>query len=149
MGRMQYLGWVIAASIFLSAQAPAGPSEEELCASILQERTEFMEECIATEREAHYFVMQWFDYNGLLTPEGEIDSLQLLEAQMDHMRAMYETPASTASFCIETTRDWIGLSECIALVDQDSLYNEAQPGIVGPGLGSEFGPGFFPEDGVN
>jgi hypothetical protein len=145
MGRLQLLAGIFALSFFLSAQAPVGPSDEELCVSILQDRTEFMEECLAAEGEAHYFVMEWFSYNGLLTPEGEIDSLQLLEAQMDPMRAMVETPASTAAFCIETTRDWIGMAECIAFADQDSLFMGNDPGMMGP----DFESGMFPEAGMN
>jgi hypothetical protein len=149
MGQFQRLGIIFSASFFLSAQSPAGPSEEKLCASILQERTEFMEECVAAEREARYFVMEWFSLNGLLTPDGEIDSLHLLEAQMDPMRAIYESPASTAAFCIETTGDWIGMSECIALTDQDSLFMGNDPGMMAPGMGTEFGTGMYPKAGVN
>ena len=141
MERLQHLALVLAAAFILSAQTSVGPSYDELCEFILKERTEFMEECVAAEGEAHYFVMDWFSLNGLLTPDGEIDSLQLLDAQMDPMRAMYETPASTAAFCIEITGDWIGMSECIALTDQDSLFTGGNPGLMGPDM--------FPQEGVN
>ena len=136
MGRLQQLGLVLAAAFILSAQSSVSPSYEDLCEFMLKERTEFMEECVAAEAEAHYFVMDWFSLNGLLTPDGEIDSLQLIEAQMDPMRAMYETPASTGAFCIEITGDWIGMSECIALTDQDSLFMGGNPGTIGPDIGS-------------
>ena len=153
MGRVQHMVLAIAALFVLSAQAPPGPRYEDLCAAILQERTEFMEECVAAQYESHYFVMDWFAQNGLLTPEGEIDSLQLLEAQMDPMRAMYETPASAAAFCIETTGDWISMSECIALTDQDSLLMGSGPGMMGPDLGLDLGPdldpGISPQPGIN
>ncbi len=145
MGRLQQLAFVLAAAFILSAQTSAGPSYEDLCEFMLKERTEFIQECVAAEAEAHYFVMDWFSLNGLLTPDGEIDSLQLLEAQMDPMRAMYETPASTAAFCIEITGDWIGMSECIALTDQDSLFTGGNPGLMGP----DMGPDMFPQQGVN
>ncbi len=153
MGRLQHFSLAIAASLILSAQAPAGPRYEDLCEAILQEHTEFMEECVAAQNESHYFVMGWFAQNGLLTPEGEIDSFQLLEAQMDPMRAMYETPGSTAAFCIETTGDWIAMSECIALTDQDSLFMGNGPGMMGPDMGPDLGPdigqGLPPQPGIN
>ena len=149
MERLHNMTLAIAALFILSAQAPAGPGYEELCAAILQERTEFMEECVAAQAESHYFVMDWFAQNGLLTPDGEIDSLQLLQAQTDPMRALYETPASAAAFCIETSGDWIGMSECIALTDQNSLFMGNDPLMMGPELGPEFGPGVLPQSGVN
>jgi hypothetical protein len=145
MGRLQQLGLVLLASLTLSAQASVGPSYDELCEYIIQDRTEFMEECVAAEAESHYFVMDWFNQNGLLTPDGDIDSLQLLEAQTDPMRALYETPASTAAFCIETTGDWIGMSECIAITDQDQLFMGNDPGMMGPDMGSDM----HPQQGVN
>ena len=132
------IGSAIGAMLLLSAQG-AGPSYEELCQSIVQDRTEFMEECIASEREAHFFVMSWFDQNGLLTPEGEIDSLQLMQAQTDPMRALYETPASTAAFCIETTADWIGMSDCIVLTDRGNTFMGSDPTMMGPEMWLEPG----------
>ena len=149
MGRLQHIGLALAASLIFMAQAPSGPGYEDLCAAMLQERTEFMEECVAAQAESHYFVMDWFAQNGLLTPEGEIDSLQLLEAQTDPLRALYETPASTAAFCIETSGDWIGMSECIALTGQDSLFMGGDPFMTDPGMGPESGPGVLPQSGVN
>lgn len=149
MGRLQHIGLAIAISFVLSAQAPAGPGYEELCAAILQERTEFMEECVAAQEESHYFVLDWFAQNGLLTPDGNIDSLQLLEAQTNPLRALYESPASTAAFCIETSGDWIGMSECIALTDQDSLFMGSDPFMMGPDMGPEYAPGAVPQSGMN
>ncbi len=153
MGRMQHIGLALAASVVLAAQAPVGPSYEDLCAAILQDRTEFMEECAAAQAESNYFVMDWFARYGLLTPEGEVDTFQLLEAQMDPTRAMYETPASTAAFCIETTGDWIGMPECLVLTEQDSFFMGSDPGLMGPDLGPEYGPDTEPsnflEPGVN
>ncbi|MEE8439984.1 MAG: hypothetical protein V3S07_10370 [Micropepsaceae bacterium] len=149
MGRLQQLGLVLAAAFVLSAQSSVGPSYEDLCEFMLKERTEFMEECVAAEAEAHYIVMDWFSLNGLLTPDGEIDSLQLIEAQMNPMRAMYEMPASTAAFCIEITGDWIGMSECIALTDQDSLFMGGNPGMMGPGMGPDIGSGILSAPGTN
>ncbi len=149
MARAQHIGLAIAASFVLSAQAPVGPGYEELCASILQERTEFMDECVAAQAESHYFVMDWFALNGLLTPEGEIDSLQLLDAQTDPMRAMYETPASSAAFCIETTGDWISMSECILLMDQDPLFMGNDPGMMGPEFAPDMDSGLSPQPGIN
>ena len=141
MVRLQQMSLGLLASFFLSAQTNVGPSYDELCEYIIQDRTEFMEECVAAEAEAHFFVMDWFQQKGLLTPEGDIDSLQLLEAQTDPMRALYETPASTAAFCIETTGDWIGMSECIVLTDQDQLFLGSDPGMMGPDM--------YPQQGVN
>ena len=149
MERLHRIGLTIFASLVLSAQAPSGPGYEELCAGILQERIEFMEECVAAQAESHYFVMDWFAQYGLLTPEGEIDSLQLFDAQTDPLRALYETPASTAAFCFETSGDWIGMSECIALTGQDSLFMGGDPFVTDPDMGPEFGPGVLPQSGVN
>jgi hypothetical protein len=140
MGRVVQIGFVLAAFPLLSGQA-VGPSFEDLCASIVGERTEFTEECIASETEAHFFVMSWFDQNGLLTPEGQIDSLQLMEAQTDPMRGLYETPASTAAFCIETTGDWIGMSDCILISDQSGPFMGSDPSLMGPE--------YWPEPGMN
>ena len=135
--RVPQIGSAIGAIVLLSGQSGV-PSYEELCQSIIGERTEFMEECIASEREAHFFVMSWFDQNGLLTPEGEIDSLQLMQAQTDPMRALYETPASSAAFCIETTVDWIGMSDCITLTDSGNMMG-TDPMMMGPEMWLEPG----------
>jgi len=142
MSLMIQTGITLAAMVLVSAQASGQsvePSYEELCQSILEDRTEFMEECVASENEAHYFVMTWFDQNGLLTPEGEIDSFQLMEAQTDPLRALYETPASTAVFCIETTVDWIGMSECIQLTDNSDMFMGTDPTMMPPDMWLEPG----------
>jgi len=62
---------------------------------------------------------------------------------------MYETPASTAAFCIETTGDWISMSECIALTGQDSLFTGSDPGMMGPDMTPESSPGMSPQPGIN
>jgi hypothetical protein len=144
MGRILQIGFGLGVFALLSGQA-VGPSFEDLCTSIIGDRTEFMEDCIASETEAYFHVMSWFDQNALLTPEGDIDSLQLIEAQTDPMSALFQTPASTASFCIETTGDWIGMSECILISDQSSVYGGTDPSLVGPDTGLDL----WPEPGMN
>jgi hypothetical protein len=144
MGRLAKIGFLFGAYVLLSGQA-VEPTFDELCTSIIGDQTEYMEECVNSETEAYFYVMSWFDQNGLLTPEGDIDSLQLIQAQTDPMRALYETPASTAAFCVETTADWIGMSECILITDQSSLYGGTDPSLGGP----DMGPEFFGEPGLN
>ena len=140
---------VSAVSVLLMAQAPAEPAPqnnpgfEDICRLMLGERTDLMDPCIARQQEAHDYVMSWFAFNGLLTPEGGVDGLQLLEAQNDPALALFDTPAGTAAYCIESTSDWIALSECIAALDQGGLNS-------GFGLGPDpFGPGLTPYPGVS
>jgi hypothetical protein len=101
-----------------------------------------MAECVAAQEDAHYYVMSWLAQNGLLTEEGQVDGMQLLEAQTDPFRAMYETPASAAAFCFETTRDWIGMSQCVDLTAQQNLMMGNDPSLFGPDM-------YYPQPGMN
>jgi hypothetical protein len=162
IGAAPLAAFVAATLLMAAAEAPAegdnGQSDESqtdyeaMCAPMIGERADLMGECVAAERDAHGFVMGWFGYNGLLTPEGQVDSMQLLEAQMDPLRSFYNTPASTASLCIDTTSEWIGLSECIAMMDQSAGMGLG-PGMMDPGMGMGPGmgmdPGFMPDPGMN
>ncbi|MEY4880509.1 MAG: hypothetical protein RJB62_1978 [Pseudomonadota bacterium] len=154
-GRTQQIGLAFAATLFLAAEPLTDADFEAMCTGLTEDRPDLMGECVSAEREAHGFVMSWFGYNGLLTPEGEVDSLQLLESQTDPMRGFYETPASTASLCIDATNEWVGLSECIITMDQNAQMMGMNPGMMGPdmGLGMGAGPGMDPgmwsEPGMN
>ena len=146
--------FVVATSavVFLGAQT-AAPEEQTrnspddaiaaLCAEIIKDKPELLEPCTMAQREAHAFVMSWFAANGLLDPDGNIDSLALLEAQADPLAGLSNSPASTAVLCIDATSDWIGMSECIATLDQGSLLGGGQGGFD-PLLGGPMGG--FPED---
>ncbi len=124
-------GWLAAHGAF--AQEPPVPTAdfagniEEMCRLIVGEQTEFMEQCRQEETAAASFIYGWLDYNGLLTPEGAIDALQLIRSQTDPLSALQQTPASVTAFCLETTRDWIGLQECLLVMDRNPAMRELPP----------------------
>jgi hypothetical protein len=41
------------------------------------------------------------------------------------------------------------MSECLSLMEQTTLYNGAEQGVMGPEFGPDFDPGMFPEAGMN
>ena len=119
-------GWLAAPGAFAQGvpMADFAGNIEEMCTLIVGEQTEFMEQCRQEESSAASFVYDWLDYNVLLTPEGAIDTLQLVRSQTDPLAALQQTPAATAAFCLETTRDWIGLQECLFIMDRNPVMRE-------------------------
>ncbi len=113
------------------AQAPDAPDDAiaALCAEIIKDKSELMEPCTMAQREAQAFVMSWFGANGLLDSDGNVDSLQLLEAQSDPLSGLNNSAASAAVLCIDATSDWIGMSECVATLDQNAQFGGGQGGF--------------------
>jgi hypothetical protein len=157
MASMHISRLVVAASaaVFLTAQNSAPEAEQaspeeaiaRLCADIVKEKTDMIVPCTAAQTEAREFVMSWLGGNGLLDSDGNVDSLQLLEAQSDSFGGLNSSAASTAAICIEATSEWIGMNECINALDQSALLGGG-PDPLDP-MGGLPGDPFAPFPGTN
>src|SRR5687768_11174395 len=70
-----------------SAPEPLKPNIEAICTELVKDRAHLMDQCRAEEELAFIAVLSWLEQNGLLGPDGAIDTLALLEGQLDPLLA--------------------------------------------------------------
>ena len=121
-----------------AAPEPLRPNLDAICAQLTKDHAELMDDCLAQEELAFISVLGWLQQYGLLTPDGAIDTLALLQAQLD-TSLNGGTPASAASFCFETSADWLSLEQCLEALASAPGFGEPDPFGLDPGLGPLLG----------
>ena len=129
--------------LLLAAQAdfapePLRPNIEAICTELVKDRAHLMDQCRAEEELAFIAVLSWLEQNGLLGPDGAIDTLALLEGQLDPLLASSQTPAAAASFCFETTAEWIALQQCLEAMASAPGFGSSE--LFGNPLDSSLAP---------
>jgi hypothetical protein len=121
--------------LLLAAQAdlapePLRPNIEAICTELVKDRAHLMDQCRAEEELAFIAVLSWLEQNGLLGPDGAIDTLALLEGQLDPLLAASQTPAAAASFCFETAAEWIALQQCLEAMASAPGFGPLDPSLA-------------------
>jgi hypothetical protein len=123
--------------VLLAAQgepvpAPLEPKLDAICTELTKDRRELMDECLAQEELAFIAVLTWLGQYGLLTPDGALDQVALLEGQLDPLLAT-ETPGGVAAFCFETSPEWVSLQQCLEAFASAPGFGQADPFGLGSG----------------
>jgi hypothetical protein len=114
------------------APAPLEPKLEAICSELTKSRTELMDDCLAQEELSFIAVLTWLGQYGLLTPDGALDHLALLEGQLDPVNAS-DTPAGVAAFCFETSPEWVSLQQCLEAFASAPGFGQPDPFGLGSG----------------
>ena len=123
------------------APEPLRPNVEAICTELVKDRADLMDQCRAEEELAFIAVLSWLEQNGLLGPDGAIDTLALLEGQLDPLLGASQTPAAAASFCFETAPEWIALQQCLEAMASAPGFGAFDPlgGPLDPSLAPLYG----------